>query len=320
MSDTTVVSAQIVSGTFSRDPIGAMRHYLDSQRSAPAKTDERYATLLAQLEADFQLLGSVQSKLQKNYKGYILTVTRADGAVAISTANADNNTIDVMVKAGLKNTSFTLQINDGKVLNYEEVAVIIAETLSGLDNDLRVTLTRAEQPELFKLLGVDAKVESLVMVSTFPADMEIEDKLKQTFDAVNRDRGGSVPTPFMGQVFFTLVDQHPWPVRSLDIIRMNREGKSADIVGEGGFLGLFVRRYDEYRVYGMVSPQLSDLQENILYGMMPDGFNKQMQRLIELHRANPTHGGLAQIAHYLPQIRKAPGVVIPDPKQAPAAQ
>lgn len=292
-------------GQFQLDPIGAVQHYHASVTAKPS-SDVAYNKAVSEFMSDFQLLVCGGATLTQSGDSLTLRATRADGSTATYNVDTRTKTVKVAVAKGNARITYALNVGKCQVTDLEEITVLIPETLPGLDHNLHVTVGRADFPKLFDLLGVPNAVQTLEVWT----ECEHSCMLKQNMERLKRhDQGG--PSPFMAQIFLVNPGDD-YPVRSLDIIRTKKDGKSPDFLGESGRLGLFPRHYDEYYERGLAGTDLKDPQADIRFGRIPDDFNETLEEVVRLFKANPTHAGLAQLAYYLPQIARERGVIIPD--------
>lgn len=293
----------VIALQFAKDPVGAIQHCYAA--STATTGDDLYLGFLAQLEADFLLLESGKASLSQTSNGYKLQATRENGTGVVYNVDSGKGTIAAEVSEPKSRLVYTLNPGTGKVTDHEQIALVQSEQLEGLDKELKLTVVRSELPELFELLGVKAGVDTLEVAST----CEHSDELQETWEQLRADFP-SAPNPVMAQVFF-LQPGAKYPTRSIDIVRVEKKGKSADLVGESGRIGIFARSYgDPYA--GYTSMYLKDPQEQLMYNTRKAAaFSAALAQLHKLARDNKSHHGLAQLVHYLPQITVVETVVVP---------
>lgn len=229
----------VFSADFANDPVGAILHY-HAARTRPAFSEVSYLEAVTALEADFRLLGSPSARLEKDHQGLKLIAKRPDGAEVSCIVDEKKGVIHVVVVHQKKRVSYVLDCQNGKVLNFEEVAELTAADLSNLDKALSVEITREQFPGLFSVAGIRAGTDTVSVVSEAKGDDELAGIVKNYHDKLKTTPPAS---PILAKVYLAVdgVAQ-----ASLDIIRVSPDYDAADLAGNSRRLGLYPRDYNCY--------------------------------------------------------------------------
>lgn len=177
ISGKTTMKNTTVSGEFSQDPIGAVKHYYQSTENSASQrpVDEAYLKAVKEFEADFNELATGSAKLNALWRDQLrLVTTRSDGTLVEYNIDIAKGTVAVAWSPGDRLVTYTIDCNKRIVKECEEsrpVVPIEPMVLEKLDAALRVPLLRSQAPNLFRLLGqaIPSSVDQVEVATTVSA-------------------------------------------------------------------------------------------------------------------------------------------------------